>query len=72
MTQFDRVDEVSPRQAAEYLVDIAYALAAGDMVELRSSTGRVHVPVGDHLVIARRSIQDGDRVELAIELRWSA
>jgi amphi-Trp domain-containing protein len=72
MTEFDHEEEVSPQEAAEYLVDIAYGLTAGQTVELRGPTERMRVPVGDLLVVKRRSTHHGGRVELAIELRWSA
>lgn len=73
MTEFDEEQEVSPLEAAEYLVDIAYGLTAGQTVELRGPTGRMRVPVGDPLIVVkRRSTHRGGRVELAIELRWSA
>jgi amphi-Trp domain-containing protein len=72
MPEFEHEEEVSPREAAEYLVDIAYGLTTGGTLELRTRTTRVRVPVGDALLVTRRSVQDGDRVELAIELRWTA
>jgi amphi-Trp domain-containing protein len=73
MAAFDHEVQVSPQEAAEYLVDIAYGLIAGGDLELRADADRVRVrvPVGDRLVVTRKSRRTGDRVELAIELRWA-
>jgi amphi-Trp domain-containing protein len=71
MSAFDHEQQVSPQEAAEYLVDIAYGLIAGGDLELRADADRVRVPFADPLVVTRRSRRTGDRVELAIELRWT-
>ena len=72
MTVFDHQEQVSPQEAAEYLVDIAYGLITGGELELRAQADRVRLPVGDPLVVTRRSRRTGDDVEVAIELRWTA
>lgn len=64
-------DSVSPRQAAERLTDIAYALAAGGPLELTVGHQRLIVPLGDELLIRRQLSADGRRVELDVLLSWS-
>jgi amphi-Trp domain-containing protein len=72
MTEFDDEEQVSPHEAAEYLVDIAYGLTGGEAIDLRRGAERVRVPVGDRVLVKRTSTRKGERVELAIELRWTA
>ena len=62
MTEFKQDERVSRQQAAERLIDIAYALTAGGPLDLIAAGRRITVPV-------ERS--NGDRVELNLELSWS-
>ena len=64
-------DRVSPRQAAERLTDIAYALATGGPLELTGDRGRLRVPLGDALRMRRELTSDGDRIHLELRLSWS-
>ena len=69
-TRTDR-DSVSPRQAAERLTDVAYALATGGPLEVTVAHERLTLPLGDELLIRRHVSSDGDRVELELRLSWS-
>jgi hypothetical protein len=64
-------DRVSPRQAAERLTDIAYALAAGGPLELIVDHERLSVPLGDVLRMRRDLSTDGERVDFEQRLSWS-
>ena len=70
MTDFDfKVNERVTRQAAaERLMDIAYALAAGAPLELRADAGRVSIPVADELRLERESRSTARRIELDLQL----
>ena len=72
MTAFQQDERLSRQQAAERLVDIAYALTAGGPLELISAGRRTTVPVEKELRLEQRLRSDGDRVELELELSWSA
>jgi hypothetical protein len=73
MTEFAYEERVAREQAAESLVDIAYALTAGDTLELRHEGTQVRVPVADDVVLLRRiSSGDGHRIEIDVLLSWSA
>ena len=72
MTDFNHEERLSRQQAAERLVDIAYALTAGMTLELRLDGKQVRVPVTDEVLLKRTSTSDGERVEVEVELRWSA
>ena len=67
----DRV-RVSPQQAAERLTDIAYALVAGGPLQLTVDHERLTVPLGDEVRMQRDLKSDGDRVQLELQLSWSA
>ena len=69
---FTYEERLSRQQAAERLVDIAYALTAGATLELRTNGARVNVPVADDVVLKRTSTADGERVDVHIQLRWRA
>jgi amphi-Trp domain-containing protein len=71
-TEFDQEERLSRQQAAERLVDIAYALSAGVMPELGTVDDRVSVPVPDTVLLRRRSTATGDHVAVEVELSWSA
>jgi amphi-Trp domain-containing protein len=64
-------ERLSRRQAAERLVDIAYALTAGGPLELNAAGRRITVPVANELRLGRALRSEGDRVELELELTWA-
>jgi amphi-Trp domain-containing protein len=72
MTEFEHEEHLSRQQAAERLVDIAYALTAGVTLELTREQERVNVPVNDEVVLRRSTTSDGDRVDVEVQLSWSA
>jgi amphi-Trp domain-containing protein len=63
---------VSRQEAAERLIDIAYALTAGGPLELSAAGRRVTVPVPNELLLQRELKSKGDQVGLDLELSWSA
>jgi hypothetical protein len=72
MTEFAYEERVTREQAALRLVDIAYALTAGDALELRHHGTQVKVPVADEVVLLRRTTSsDDDRIEVDVLLSWS-
>jgi hypothetical protein len=72
-TAFTHEERLKREQAAQRLVDIAYALTAGDTLELRHEGTRVSVPVADEVVLLRRSTSSGDdRIAVDVLLSWSA
>lgn len=72
MTEFNHEEQVSRRQAAERLADIAYALTAGGTLELRTAGEHVTVPVAEDVLLKRESRWNGERVEVEVVLSWSA
>ena len=64
-------ERVSRQQAAERLVDIAYALTAGGPLELSGAGRRVTVAVANELGLERELKSNGDQVQLGFELSWS-
>jgi amphi-Trp domain-containing protein len=73
MSDFEHKQEerLSRRQAAERLIDIAYALTAGGSLELDVAGRRIMVPVANELRLERELNSEGDRVELQLELTWT-
>jgi amphi-Trp domain-containing protein len=69
--EFTHEEHLSRQQAAERLVDIAYALTAGATLELRTRGEHVNVPVADEVVLKRTSTTDGERVDVHIRLSWT-
>jgi amphi-Trp domain-containing protein len=65
-------EHVSRQQAAERLVDIAYALTTGGTFDLRTEAEGVTVPVADEVVLRRESKSNGDRVEVEVRVSWCA
>jgi amphi-Trp domain-containing protein len=65
-------EHVSRQQAAERLVDIAYALTTGETLELRTEAEDVTVPVADEVLVRRESKSSGDGVEVEVRVSWSA
>jgi amphi-Trp domain-containing protein len=63
-------ERVSRQEAAERLIDIAYALTAGGPLELSAAGRRVTVPVGNEMQLERGLKSKGDQVELELELSW--
>ena len=72
VTEFKQDERLSRQQAAERLIDIAYALTAGGPLELIAAGRRITVPVDKELRLARWLRSNGDRIELELELSWSA
>ena len=72
MTEFNQDERLSRQEAAERLIDIAYALTAGGPLELIAAGRRITVPVEKELRFERRLTSNGDRVELELELSWAA
>ena len=74
MSDFKHKEEerLSRQQAAERLIDIAYALTAGGPIELKAHGPRTTVPVANDLRLERELRSKGDQVKLALELSWSA
>ncbi|HYZ80204.1 MAG TPA: amphi-Trp domain-containing protein [Solirubrobacteraceae bacterium] len=73
MSDFNHKDErLSRQEAAERLIDIAYALTAGGPIELTAAGRRITVPVARQLRLERELKSNGDRVELGLQLSWSA
>jgi amphi-Trp domain-containing protein len=73
MSDFKHTDEerLSRRQAAERLVDIAYALTVGGPLKLNAAGRRIAFPVANELRLRRELMSEGDRVELELELTWA-
>ena len=72
MTEFKQDERLSRQQAAERLIDIAYALTAGGPLELIAAGRRITVPVEKELRLERCLRSNGDRVELELDLTWPA
>ena len=71
MSDYSDEEQLSPRETAERLTDIAYELTAGGPIEMRIDGRSVKLPVGDDLVLKRGSTSDGVRTRLELELSWS-
>jgi amphi-Trp domain-containing protein len=72
VTEFKQAERLSRHEAAERLIDIAYALTAGGPLELNAAGRRITVPVERELRLERWLRSNGDRVELQLELSWPA
>jgi amphi-Trp domain-containing protein len=72
VTEFKQDERLSRHEAAERLIDIAYALTAGGPLELIAAGRRITVPVDKELRLERWLRSKGDRIELELELGWSA
>ena len=74
MSDFTHKEEerLSRQQAAERLIDIAYALSAGGPLELRAGDRRITVPVASELRLERALKSKGDQVGLLLDLTWSS
>ena len=71
MTAF-KDERLSRQQAAERLIDIAYALTAGGPLDLIAAGRRITVPVGKEVRLERCLRSNGNRVRLELELSWPA
>jgi amphi-Trp domain-containing protein len=60
-------ERLSRQQAAERLIDLAYALTTGGPLRLDGD----QVTVADEVVLKREGNSKDDRVRLEIELSWS-
>jgi amphi-Trp domain-containing protein len=65
-------ERLSRQQAAERLIDIAYALTASGSFELNAAGQRIKVPVANELHLGRELKSKGGQVELELDLTWSA
>jgi amphi-Trp domain-containing protein len=65
-------EHVSRQQAAERLVDIAYALASGGKLELPTEAGEITVPIAEEVLMRRESKSSGDDVEVEVRVSWCA
>ena len=72
MPEFKQDEWLSRQEAAERLIDIAYALTAGGPLELIATGRRITVPVDKELRLERWLRSNGDRMELELQLSWSA
>jgi hypothetical protein len=70
--EFEYDERVSRREAAERLIDLAYALAGGGALEPRGGGAGVSGPVTDDALLQRASRSDGDRGEVDVVLGWPA
>ena len=70
--KYRQEERVSRQQAAERLIDIAYALTAGGSFELGAAGRGIKVPLANELVMERELKSNGDQVALEIDLSWSA
>jgi amphi-Trp domain-containing protein len=68
--EFSQDERLSRQQAAERLIDIAYALTAGGPLEVIAAGRRITVPIEKHLRLQRRLTSNGDRIEFELELSW--
>ena len=65
-------DRVTRQQAAEQLMDIAYALAAGAPLEFRLDGQRVSIPLAEEMLLERESQSNAHRVALELQLSWAS
>ena len=61
---------LSRQEAAERLIDVAYALAAGGKLRLDDDQ-EVDLPIAGQVTLERQSAFRAGRTELAIKLSWS-
>jgi amphi-Trp domain-containing protein len=61
---------LSRQEAAERLIDVAYALAAGGKLRLDDDQ-EVDLPIAGRVTLERQSSSGAGRTELAINLSWS-
>jgi hypothetical protein len=71
MADFEHEEHVTRVEAAQRLVDIAYALTGGDTLELRHDASHVTVPVSDDVVLVRRTTSTGDEIVVDVLVTWS-
>ena len=71
MGDYSDEEQLSRREAAERLTDIAYGLTSGGPIEMRIDGHSVKLPVGDDLVLKRKCTSSESRTGLELELSWS-
>ena len=71
MGDYSDEERLSRREAAERLTDIAYGLTSDGPIEIRIERHSVKLPVGDDLVLKRKSMSNEGRTRLELELSWS-
>jgi amphi-Trp domain-containing protein len=72
VTEFKHEERLSRQRAAERLADIAYALAIGGTLEIRTGRERVRVPVAENVLVTREASAQGHRVVVEVKLTWRA
>jgi amphi-Trp domain-containing protein len=72
VNDFKHEQRLTRQQAAERLADIAYALTAGDTLQLRAKGEEVCVKVASEVLLTRETKSNGDRVEIEVGLSWHA
>jgi amphi-Trp domain-containing protein len=72
VTEFKHEERLSRQRAAERLADIAYALAIGGTLEIRTGRERVRVPVAENVLVTREASAHGHRVVVEVKLTWRA
>jgi amphi-Trp domain-containing protein len=72
VTEFRQDGRLSRQQAAERLIDIAYALTAGGPLELIEAGRRIAVPIEKELRLEQCLRSNGGRIELELQLSWPA
>jgi amphi-Trp domain-containing protein len=72
MSDFQHEDreQLTRRQAAERLTDVAYALITGGPLKLGGDQ-QITVPIADRLTLRRESSSKDGRIEFELELSWS-
>ena len=72
MSTFNRhtQERLSRQQAAERLIDIAYALTAGGPLELSLDGRRIKVPMANELRLEHELKPGEDRVEWEMTVTW--
>lgn len=72
MSDYNHKEEgLSRQQAAERLIDLAYALTTAGELEMRIAGRRIAVPVAKELCLERELRTSDDQVELELGLKWS-
>jgi amphi-Trp domain-containing protein len=64
-------EQLSRQQAAERLIDIAYALTAGGPLELGAAGRRITVPVANEIRLGRELESKDGQLQIGLELTWS-
>ena len=63
-------EQLSRRDAAERLIDIAYMLTAGGPLELSIGGRRIKIPMGSEMRLEQELKANDDRIQLAVTVTW--